>query len=844
MFKLLFAFITCLICAPSYAQEGINWNREWEFQLGDVGQNAPNGWQLAHIPHNFSQPYFLGEDFYVGEGWYRKNLKVPANLDKKKVFLDFEGVFQVADVYVDDQKVGSHEGGYTGFRVDLTPALKAGQKQRISVRVSNRWNPQIAPRAGEHVFTGGIYRDVRLVMTDDVYIAPEGIWVRTPAVSNQKASVEVETELVNAGKTPRSITVTQKVIGPNGKPLNVGTTKILEIPAGEMLTYKTSLKDIVNPKLWSPAQPNLYTLETQVHERETLLSKQQTSFGLRWFKFTPDKGFFLNGKPLFLMGANVHQDSAGWGDAVTNGSHFRDVRLMKEAGFNFIRGSHYPHDPTFTKACDQLGMIFWSEGIVWGMGGQKAESLYWNDNAVPATESDRPGFQASVNQTIREMIRTNRNSPSVVTWSVCNEPFFVDNQLLDPSRQIIKDAVAAAREADPDRPISVGGVQRAEFDKLGDIAGYNGDGARIYQNPGMPNIVAEYGSTVTKRPGKFEPGFGEFENKRPEWRAGAAIWCGFDHGSIWSAGSRMGIVDYFRLPKRSWYWYREDQLKIAPPAWPEPGTPFQLALSADKKEITSCEGEDDALIIVRVLDKSGKHISNTPPVTLSIEAGPGEFPTGKSITFNPDSDIEIIEGMAAISMRSYYSGKTLIRASSPGLKDATLVLQTAGNRPYDKATAKEMVDRPYKKFTKEDRIAQEQAQGKEKKAEVKANLAANRPCRASSNDDKARLASDGDPKTSWAPADNDEKPAWILDMEFDFPIAQLIMTMKDGQSPAISLETSQDKNTWLPLNIANIQKTPEGNYAVNVGMQGKARFLRINFNDAKNATIQEVAVYQ
>ena len=134
----------------------------------------------------------------------------------------------------------------------------------------------------------------------------------------------------------------------------------------------------------------------------------------------------------------------------------------------------------------------------------------------------------------------------------------------------------------------------------------------------------------------------------------------------------MGMVDYFRLPKRQWYWYRNEYLHIPPPAWPSNGIPAALKLTADKTTLNSVDGTDDAQIIVTVVDKDGKAISNCPPVTLAIESGPGEFPTGPSITFAPDSDIAIRDGMAAMEFRSYYAGKTVIRATSPGLKDATI----------------------------------------------------------------------------------------------------------------------------------------------------------------------------
>src|SRR5439155_8749900 len=141
------------------------------------------------------------------------------------------------------------------------------------------------------------------------------------------------------------------------------------IGAGETVEFDQTSEPIDSPMLWHPDHPNLYTVETRVFNATKTVDEMRTSFGFRWFEWTADGGFFLNGEHLYLRGANVHQDHAGWGIAVTRAGCERDVRLMKEAGFNFIRGAHYPHHPAFADACDRLGMLFWSENCFWGKGG-------------------------------------------------------------------------------------------------------------------------------------------------------------------------------------------------------------------------------------------------------------------------------------------------------------------------------------------------------------------------------------------------------------------------------------------------------------------------------------------
>ena len=154
-------------------------------------------------------------------------------------------------------------------------------------------------------------------------------------------------------------------------------------------------------------------------------------------------------------------------------------------------------------------------------------------------------------------------------------------------RELLKEMVALTHELDPGRPAAIGGCQRGDYDKVGDIAGYNGDGARLFMNPGIPSVVTEYGSTVADRPGDYAPGWGDLQQEQFPWRSGQALWCAFDHGSIAGHFGSMGMIDYFRLPKRQWYWYRNEYKKIPPPEWPGAGTPAGLRLSADKTALAA-----------------------------------------------------------------------------------------------------------------------------------------------------------------------------------------------------------------------------------------------------------------
>ncbi len=766
--SLLFVCLSLVqAAAASSPREVDNFNREWLFQLGDVsGAEAPafddSKWDHVGLPHSFSIPYFRADRFYVGYGWYRKHFEVPARWAGKRVNLEFDGVFQVAEVFVNGRRVGEHQGGYTGFTFDITDFVKPGDNV-VAVRVNNLWNPRLAPRAGEHVFSGGIYRDVRLVVTAPLHVAWYGTFVTTPQVSKASATVNVKTEVVNDSGAAKTAMVKTLVLDAKGKTV-AQMKSTLTIAAGVTNVFDQTSAPIANPKLWSPEHPNLYSVKTTVLDNGKTVDEYTSPLGFRWFKFTADQGFFLNGEHYYFKGANVHQDHAGWGDAVADSGFYRDVKLVKDAGMDFIRGSHYPHAPAFAAACDRIGMLFWSENCFWGTAGFPSP---WGASAYPTNPADEPGFEASVKASLRDMIRINRNHPSIIVWSMCNEPFFSDGRVMPKVRKFLKELVAYSHELDPTRPAGIGGCQRGDIDKLGDVAGYNGDGARLFPNPGIPSVVTEYGSTMTDRPGTYEPGWGDLPGTpganwndpnswRLPWRSGEALWCAFDHGSI--AGRKfggMGFVDYFRLPKRQWYWYRNEYKKIPPPEWPQAGTPAGLKLTADKTTLRSVDGTEDAQIIVTVVDKAGKAINNCPPVTLTVESGPGEFPTGPSITFAPDSDIEIRDGMAAIEFRSYYAGQTVIRASSPGLKDATIKITSLGEPKFIAGKTPPVKPRPYVRFQEAPTSGTLIALGQENPTSASSEAAGH----------SGRAANDRNPETFWQAAAGDTN-AWLtVDLE-------------------------------------------------------------------------------
>ncbi|WP_343692617.1 glycoside hydrolase family 2 TIM barrel-domain containing protein [Chitinophaga sp.] len=820
-----------------------NFNANWKFKIGD-SKGAENAvfddrlWELTSLPHSFSTPYFMSPEFYVGYGWYRKHFLAPKGFQYKIVSLEFEGVFQQAEIFVNGNFVGEHKGGYTGFSIDVTKALRPGDNI-VSVRVNNLWNPQLAPRAGEHVFSGGIYRDVRLVVTNPIHVDLYGTFVQTPVVTKERAKVLVKTDVKNETKHDQNIQIRTDLVNSNGKVVASYTSSEL-IGAQSVKTITQDVGTIVKPLLWHPDHPYLYTAVTSISIANKIIDQYKTVFGVRTFRWTADKGFFLNGEHLYLRGANVHQDHAGWGDAVTNAGFFRDVKMVKDAGFNFIRGSHYPHDPAFVDACDRLGIIFWSENPFWGIGGSdNVPDGYWNGSAYPLDSKDTAAFEASVKQQFQEMVKMHRNHPSIAIWSVSNEPFFTAPHTVAAMRGLLSKLIKISHEIDPTRVAAVGGAQRPidsnRIDKIGDVAGYNGDGSAIaiFQDPGIPNMVSEYGGTFSERPGKYEPGWGDLSKDNGEpvhpWRSGQSLWCAFDHGSIAGAGmAKLGIIDYFRIPKRAWYWYRNHYRGIPPPEWPKTGKPAALRLEADKRDVGT-DGTDDVRVLVTVMDKDGKPLSNSPDVKFEVVSGPGEFPTGTSINFSEKSDIRIMDGQAAIELRSQFAGKSVIRATSPGLPAAELIIDFKGERPYRPEL--KVRDRPYIRFAKENQKIELQVFGR------------NNPTFASSfsQNHLPGYAADGDSDTWWQPNDSDAYPKWTLDTEKKLALKDLMITFPAEEVYQYKIEISDDQKTWKLISDLsdNLQKEKTKSLK-NINAEG--RYIRISFVHNLKSAISEVSV--
>lgn len=870
---------------PSYqteentGREQINFNRSWKFIRSDVeGGEAvdydDSTWVDVGLPHNFSIPYAMSSQFYVGYGWYRKNFNVPSGWNDKKVELEFEGVFQIADVYVNGEKVGTHRGGYSGFVYDITDYLHEGDNV-VAVRVNNIWQHDLAPRAGDHQFTGGIYRDVYLNVTEDVHVTWYGTFVTTPDLTNpgfdssaknidftqypsedtikdniakKQSNVRVQTEVKNDSDKKANVQVFQKVEDEDGKVITEFASEEHTLNPDEIYNFDSISEQVHDIHLWSVDDPYLYKVYTSVISDGVKVDTYESPLGFRWAEYKND-GFYLNGEKVLLDGANAHQDHAGFADAVSNEGLYRDVEMIKECGMNFIRGSHYPHDPSYADACDKLGVLFWSECNFWGMGGsagKDADATYsasdWFKDAYPQNPEDEEAFEQSCLDSLEAMIRVNRNHPSIINWSMGNEVFFTNSSTQSKAKALVNKMRNKAHELDPTRKAGMGGCQREGYDSLDvcDIAGYNGDGGK-FQNDTMPNIVAEYGSKVQDRPGEYRPFYDQIqgssttEYKLQKNSAGLSLWCAFHHGTIGGDGlAKMGMIDYYRLPTNTWYWYRKKNTGVEPEASIS-GTAAKMEITASDTEITN-DGKKDTKLIVTMEGADGNWVNDTRNVTLTVVKGPGIFPGGKSYTFTAGKSIR--DGKASIEFRSYYAGETVIRAQAEGLPDAEIKITTKDVTGNETETEPEDFYDATKWGTLTEKVEEPFAYGS-------ANAATGRPAFPSSNKLDAELATDGKTETSWVAEETGNGEYFMLDLEFALYVYKIGLDFEKTPYP-YKVETAMDKDgTWTT--IAEYTKDTVADRPLEEALDGiEARYVKVTFTDVpenEKAFLSEIAVY-
>ncbi len=424
-----------------------NFNSGWRFHLGDAeGAERTDfddsGWKTVSTPHSvkLEPAEASGCRNYQGVAWYRKAFTVTGN--RSEIY--FEAIMGKQKIYVNGKLAVEHLGGYMPIIVDLQKlGLKSGDKCVVAVMTDNSNDKSFPPGKPQYTldfaYHGGIYRDVWLIDRKDVSISDvikenrrdAGVFVHFADISEKHATVFVDVDVKNDGNKARKVTVEHSLLDASGKTVKTFSRSV-QIAPNSHETVKQSV-EVKNPNLWSPETPYLYSIVTRVKDGKTVLDAGKTKVGIRSFEFKGKDGFWLNGKKYRqFIGANRHQDFAYVGNALPNSQQWRDVKRLKDAGFNIIRTAHYPQDPAFMDACDELGIFI----IVATPGWQ-----YWNKDTM---------FAQRVFQNTREIIRRDRNHPSVLMWEpILNETRYPKDFALK-SLQLTKDEYPY-----PYRPVAV-----------------------------------------------------------------------------------------------------------------------------------------------------------------------------------------------------------------------------------------------------------------------------------------------------------------------------------------------------------------------------------------------------
>ncbi|WP_163397451.1 glycoside hydrolase family 2 TIM barrel-domain containing protein [Flavobacterium fluviatile] len=419
-FLIIFVFLLQTFCSQLIAQIKYTVNDAWQFvqdkSITEINQLKNHKGVKVAIPHTWNDKDVMDEEegFYRGAGWYTKTIKIPTAYKDKEVFLFFEGVAMVSEVYINNKLANKHIGGFTRFVVPVSKfidfdASKNTTSFMVLVKADNSYDEDVPPLHADFTFFGGIYRDINLVVTDKVHFSIEddaanGVFITTPKVSAQKGEVQLKVKIKNDDKANQNVKLVTKLIGPNQQ-LVSEKVQTFKLKSGIENEFNFALNSVKNPQLWSPDTPNMYKVVCEIFDAKTnqKIDESTNSLGFRWFVFDVDKGFFLNGKHLKLVGTNRHQDFKDIGNAVPDHIHVEDILRMKEMGSNFLRIAHYPQDPIILEMCDRLGILTTVE------------------TPIVDTVTESEAFTQNCLSAQLEMIRQNYNHPSLIIWAYMNE---------------------------------------------------------------------------------------------------------------------------------------------------------------------------------------------------------------------------------------------------------------------------------------------------------------------------------------------------------------------------------------------------------------------------------------
>lgn len=562
-------------------REVYSMNPAWRFHKGamegaETKEFNDKDWTVVSLPDGieYLPTEASGCINYQGEVWYRKHFTPDAALKGKKLFLHFEAIMGKSKVFVNGKLLTEHFGGYLPVIVDVTDVLDWNGDNVIAVWADNSDDPSYPPGKAQDVldytYFGGIYRDCWLIAHNNVFItdpnyenevAGGGLFVAFGKVSDALAEVQLKIHVRNATKNPFSGRVEYMLLQPDGTEVARLSDKI-QVKAGRATTVSDRMP-VKQPMLWTPSTPTLYNLLVRVLDKEgNVIDGYRRRIGIRSIEFKGKDGFFLNGRPYGkpLIGANRHQDFAVVGNAVANSIHWRDAKKLKDVGMEIIRNAHCPQDPAFMDACDELGLFV----IVNTPGWQ-----FWND---------APEFAQRVYSDIRNVVRRDRNHPSVWLWEpILNETWYPADFAKNP-RDIVdaeypypycysgSDSEArghenfpvyfahpanmqdASKEIDPTKTY----FTREWGDNVDDWSSHNSP-SRVARNWGEQpmRVQAQHYACPYYPVTSYDVLY-----KQSPQHVGGCLWHSFDHQRGYHPDPFYGgLMDVFRQPKYSYYMF-------------------------------------------------------------------------------------------------------------------------------------------------------------------------------------------------------------------------------------------------------------------------------------------------
>ncbi len=469
---LFLLLVSLFVNAQEPARRTYSMDKNWGFHLGDA-ENAwqtnfnDKDWRKLDVPHDWSIELAVNKDepasgsggfFPTGIGWYRKTFNMPAIKPGQQVRIEFDGIHMRSEVWLNGHSLGKRPSGYVSFSYDVTPYLTKG-KNILAVKVDN------SLQRNSRWYTGsGIYRHVRLVISNALHIKQWGVYATTPEISKDNAVVKVSTSLTNKARGINKGKLLATIINAEGK--EVARSQVQFEIAGNSEKEVSQEVKVTAPELWSLKSPYLYKLNTVVlDDRGKQVDELSTPLGIREIIYDAEKGFLLNGENVKMKGVNLHQDAGPVGVAVPVQVWARRLKILKDGGCNAIRTAHNPMAPEFYDLCDQMGFLVMNEAFD-----------EWQKGKVP--EGINKFFDEWYERDLVDFIHRDRNHPSVVMWSVGNE---IGEQPTKDGYKVLEKLVDVFHREDPTRPVTAGcdhiaaddGPTTPEFLQGMDIVGYN-----------------------------------------------------------------------------------------------------------------------------------------------------------------------------------------------------------------------------------------------------------------------------------------------------------------------------------------------------------------------------------